>query len=461
MRWTILLGSLVVAKVALAQEAPPAPPSPPPAGEAAPSAQPPAATDPPEIENRYQQAMSDFAAGRFAEAAAGFEDVAARSVDPGRKATATEMARQSRARASGSPATAPVAPGAPGVPGAPEDARLNTRSRDGRYVLLVGTTLVGLGLYGPTLPILVDSDSDKTNVGLYMLGAGTSFFLPYMLTRDEPVSWGMADAWLYGSTRGALHGFFVLGLGKSDSDTVTDKQVFSALTLGSLAEGTAFTLWARETDASAGLTNSMGRGSDFGIGYGLGLTSLVLPDDSLTLRWASASGLIGAGVGYGAGWYYGQLRKPTWGDIEVLRTAGILGAYTSAVPLIYAEADNRRVIVATLLAGATAGLVAGDRLLDGRDFTAGQGIITELSTLAGGLAGAGLGYLLAPETTDGDTEAKIIATGAILGATGGFLLTYLGLDTKVQVTEQAPAVTLHIGPDLTPDRRGLVAAGTF
>jgi hypothetical protein len=238
--------------------------------------------------------------------------------------------------------------------------------------------------------------------------------------------------------------------------------VFGTLTLGSLVEGTGFTLWARQMNASAGLTNSMGRASDFGIGYALGLSSIVLPDDDIGPRWAGASGLVGAGVGYGLGYYYGKLRNPTWGDVEVLRTVGVLGAYGSAVPLIVGEVENRQAIALTLMAGATAGLVVGDRLLDGHDFTTGQGVVVELSTLAGGLTGAGLAYLLTPDDTSNTGEAKVLAIGAALGAAGGFVLTFNGLDTRVRPSPQsAPSLTLHIGPDLAHDRKGLVAAGTF
>lgn len=446
-RAMVMVGTLFAASTVLAQPEPQPPPQP----EA------PVPVDPPEVDAQFQQAMNNFAAGRFAEAAASFDGVAATSNDPARKATAIEMSRQARSRIQATPPADTVET----TPPAPVDGRLNQRSRDGRYVLLLGTTLMGVTLYGPTLAVLADSSSEKTSVGMYMLGAGSSFFVPYLLSRDEAISWSMADAWLYGSSRGALHGAFLLMLAGENNDA-SEQQIFGAMTLASIAEGTGFTLWARETNATAGLTNSMGRASDFGIGYALGLSSIVLPDDSLGTRWVGASGLVGAGLGYGAGYYYGKLRNPTWGDAEVLRTAGILGAYASGVPLILGEVENRHAVALTLMAGATAGLVIGDRLLEGRDFTTGQGVVVELSTLAGGLTGAGLAYLISPEDTSGTTEVKMLATGAVLGAAGGFLLTYNGLDTRVRPSPQsAPSLTLHVAPDLSHDRKGVVASGTF
>jgi hypothetical protein len=459
----MVVGLSLVCSLARAAE----PPAAAPAAPAASTVTPPA-TDPPDVVANYQRAMTDFAEHRFAAAAAGFDDVAARSADPVRRSTATEMAGQARARIAAPPPTAPpqaaAAPPATAPPqsAAPDamdaaDAKLDRQSRDGRYFLLVGTSVLGLSLYGPTLPVLADS-SGKTTVGLYMLGAGGSFLVPYLLTREEPVTWGMADAWWYGSTRGALHGFFLYGLGHSGS--YSSKLVMTSLSVGSLAEGIGFTVWAAGAGASPGFVNAMVNGSDFGFAMALGLSSLVLPDEDLTLRWASATGLIGAGIGYGVGWWYGRDRDPTWGDGEVLRTSGLLGAYAAVVPFILAGgAQNRRVIAGMLVAGAAGGLGLGDRLLVDHHFSVGQGIVTELAAFAGAAAGAGLGYLISP-SGDIVRQGKIISTGLILGGVGGFTLAYLGLDTTVRSDTRAP-ISFELAPDLTPGRRGVVLAGRF
>src|SRR5438067_1869506 len=77
------------------------------------------------------------------------------------------------------------------------------------------------------------SSDGKTEVGLYMLGAGASFLVPYLATRGEAITPGMADAWWYGSTRGALHGFFVYGL--SNPSSYPSSTVLTAMSLGSIA----------------------------------------------------------------------------------------------------------------------------------------------------------------------------------------------------------------------------------
>ena len=431
---TIAVCMTLGAGAAAAQPGEP-PVEPPPSVETPPSAP---AADSAEVIARFEHAIDALISGRFDEAARALEAVAADSVEPTRQVTAALMAREARARIRAAPSPAAA-------------------SRDGRYGFLIGTSLLGLGLYGPTLPVLAGS-SGKEAVGLYMIGAGTSFLVPYLLTRDVQVTWGMTDAWSYGSTRGALHGFFALAIGTHDFGS---KPTLGTLTLGSLAEGIGFTLWAREAHASAGLTNIIGKGGDFGMGFALAASSLALPDRDLTARWAGGTGLIGGAIGMGAGWYYGTVRQPTWGDGEVLRAAGAVGAYAALVPAILAnDGKNRQLDVALAIGGGIGGLIAGDRLLAGHHFSVGQGIITELSTLALAGGGAGLGYLISP-SNDSHAQDKIIATGAILGGVAGFALAYLGLDTEVRPDPPAPPISVHLTPDLAPGRRGVQLAGTF
>jgi hypothetical protein len=454
---------LFVARTALADDAGPAAPGPaapgpPPASPATgpettigPPGQTPAvsrAADPPDVDALYQQALADFASARFDASANEFDEVGRRTTDPNRKLTAQEMGRQARQRAQTQPALT--------LHG---DARLGDQSRDGRYALLVGTTVMGLSLYGPALPILANTHDSKSAVGLYMLGAGASFFVPYALTRDNAVTWGMTDAWWYGATRGSLHGLFAYYLLAGSPSSTDTQAVFGSLTLGSLAEGTAFAVWAQQTNASSGLTHTMGLGADFGTGYSLGVTSLVLPRSDLHATWGAAASLTGAGLGYVGGWWYGELRNPTWGDAEVMRAAGMLGAYTAVTPLLLGDVKDWQPYVGAAMLGSAAAFVVTDRLLVDHHFTAGQGIVTELSMVAGGLTGAGLGYLVAP-SGDSSTTGKIVITGAVLGGAAGFAIAYLGLETTVRPAGASP-ITLQLTPDLTPGRRGVAIAGRF
>ena len=64
---------------------------------------------------------------------------------------------------------------------------------------------------------------------------------------------------------------------------------------------------------------------------------------------------------------------------------------------------------------------------------------------------------------DADESDRTISTGALLGAVGGFALAYRGLETRSagRGGSQPPAISLHLAPDLTPERRGVTLAGSF
>ncbi len=429
----ILVALVVMASVAHAQPGEPPPPEvvPPP---------PMIASDGPAITAELDRAFDDFVARRYAEAAGEFDQVAATSVDPGRRATALELGRRSHVLA-----------------GLAITGRATKASNDARYGLLIGSTLVGLALYAPTVVVLESNSDSKTQVGSYMLAAGASFLVPYFATRDQDVTWGMTDAYWFGASRGAEHGALLLALFQPDNPS--DQQVFGAMTLGSMLEGAGWTYWAAESHASPGMTNAITKGSDFGTAFGLAIAATINGNGDQNTRSLAAGGLIGAAAGMFGGYELAEHRNLTWGDSEVMRSAAYVGLGVAAVPLILGDASDVHVVLPVLMAGAAAGLWAGDTLLDGHHFTAGQGVVTELSTLAGAGVGAGLGYLVSDN--NGDSQGKVIIVGTVLGAIGGFTLAYLGLDTTTPAASGAAPISVHIVPQITPEQKGLTIAGTF
>jgi hypothetical protein len=429
------------------QEAAPAVP---PEESAPPSSVPPApiAIDSAAVEARFQAAVDAMIDRRFAESAALFDAVAAESVDPMRRDAALEMSRQARARATVTAA-----------PPVERPREITPRAGNGRYGLLASTAVLGVGLYGPSLMVVGDSDDPKTSLGLYMLGAGGSFFGSYLATHDAAITPSMTDAWIHGATRGAWHGYNALALAGGESNDADLRATFGSLSLGSIAEGTGFALFARETAATTGLTNAMGKASDFGSLLALGLSATLVPDDAdLTPRAVAGVSLLGAGLGYVAGYGYAQRRDVTWGDGEAMRASLMVGLSVASVPLVIAEAEDRRAIAGTLVVGASAALVVGDQLLRDRDFSAGQGIVMEVSTLAGGLVGAGLGYLISPD--EESAMAKVVVTGAAIGTVAGFAIPFVGFDTRPRATGGVPA-SVQIVPTMSSEQRGVTILGTF
>lgn len=328
-----------------------------------------------------------------------------------------------------------------------------TLDQDGRFLLLGTTTLLGLGFYGWAVPAALDIDSGRGVLASYMLTAGASFVLPYLYTRTRPVTYGMANAGFWGSTRGVLHGLYLAFL--------LDDNAGGGLAPGlgvaaSVAEGLVFYDWARSNDVTAGHAHTLGNHGDFGHNWAGSVLMMAQPDAE---ELAYAGLLLGSGIGLA----YGAARAPTlpytWGDAEVQRLAFHLGAANGAVVWDWILGDNPddddiRVLGAALLAGSIVGLRAGERALDGHDFSAGQAILVDLGTIAGGLLGAGLAVLASPEDS-GDATSYL--TLAAIGANLGFLATFASLsdDARQRADRRAGALDLQLNPGalllLSPD----------
>jgi hypothetical protein len=299
--------------------------------------------------------------------------------------------------------------------------------QDGRLLLVGGTTLVGLGYYGWVVPLALDVEDGRGFLASYMLTAGASFLIPYIYTRHRPVTYGMANAGFWGATRGALHGAFLAGL----FDPSPSEGLWGGLSIAtSLAESLAGYAWARRADLSAGDVHVIGNFGDFGTAAA-GYSMLMLQPDNESVVYGSL--LAGAAAGLAMGPGRARSLPYTWGDAEVQRGLALLGAGNGAAVFDWiagddASDDELRLLGGLLLGGSAAGLVLADRALRGRDFTAGQGILVDLGTVAGGLIGLGVAALVGPEEGD----ETLYFTLAALGADLGFLATYGGLSPSAE-----------------------------
>ena len=191
--------------------------------------------------------------------------------------------------------------------------------------------------------------------------------------------------------------------------------------LASVGEGVAGYLWARGEDMTAGRANAIGTGGDFGLAGGLGLAYVAGTDD-IAERTTAALALPAAAAGIYAAHRISAGRDNTWGDADVVYTAGALGILAGVAAADLVALEERPLAAAGMLGGA-AGLYLGGRHVRGADFTVGQASLHRLGTIAGGLVGLGLGALVSVE--DEDPTAALVGTAA--GATLGYLGTYRSL----------------------------------
>jgi hypothetical protein len=308
--------------------------------------------------------------------------------------------------------------------------------QDGRFLLLGTTTLMGLGFYGWAVPVMLDMDDGRAILATYMFTAAGSFVVPFLYTRNRPVTYGMANAGFWGATRGGIGGLYLADLlTRGDND----REMAALGVAGSLGGGLAMYDWARRTDMSAGDAHVIGNYGDFGHSWALSSLLIALPDGGRVVGAAALAGM-------GAGLLLGTGRAPrlpyTWGDAEIQRGGFYLGMYNtlglwSLVVSDDPSDDAARALGALLIGGSVAGLYVTDRLLVGHDFTAGQGIMVNLGAVAGGLLGAGVGVLAAGK--EGENWRVVLPLSA-LGANVGFGLTYLALsDDARRHAERRPA----------------------
>ncbi len=443
--------------------------------------------DTPAAAAAWDRGLDALVRGDLDLAAAAFGEVVAQSGNDGRRTTARDLIdRMARAKAehpAGAPQTPQAGSAATGGATAPATlvpptatARTDRRAphddegglnHEGRVATLAVTTALGLGLYGWAVPQLLDLDG-RGYVGMYMLVAGASFAVPYLLTWESPVTWPMTGLGFWGGTRGIAHGAMMAAFISPNS--TSEQGLAASMLIGSTTELIAGLAWGSRGTLTPGGAHTVGVAGDVGLLVAMGLGHATTLDraagtgSDTQLRTLMGMGLAGTVGGVVGGWWLSGQRERSFGDIEVTRAAGVIGAWTGATVAIVANVDDSRLGVGSLMLGGIAGLVAGDHLVRDTNFSFAQGVFVDLGTLAGGLAGAGLAYLIIPDIS----SPKPYFVASTIGAAGGFtLLTLTQLDTararrRAGVSDADSAPRLALFPTFGRDgHRGLSVGGAF
>lgn len=332
--------------------------------------------------------------------------------------------------------------------------------QSGRSKLLVWTTVLSLGFYGPAAPIVLDVDDPQGAVGLYMLSAGAGFIVPFLATRHTPVTEAGAVLGTYGATRGILHGTLAAYFFRRDP---SDRGFVAGALVGGLTEGIAGFTVANDGHMTAGTAELVGVGSDVGLGLGLGAAHLAgfFDEDPFyferSYTAATTTALVSMAGGVGLGYALSRTEPYTRGDAFLLRNAGILGAH---IGLAAADAANPsetqdKLYTGLAIAGGALGLIAGQRLVHGRNFTTAQGTFGTLGQIAGGLVGLGLGYLVSSENGDNST---VLLAGSAAGAGVGYALMYRSFARQAKVARGPTNLDVVVDPLALARRDGTLPA---
>lgn len=323
-------------------------------------------------------------------------------------------------------------------------------SQASRVWMLSGSAALGFGFYGWAVPYILDVQDGSQAFGAYLLTSGTSFFLPLMLTADSPVSASAANLYWYGASRGIAHG--VLLADAFDDQSSGNRGVIGMAMTLSVVEGVAGYAYATSAKLDPGTTQAIAMGGDFGLLWGYNLSDLASTPDQRGTSAQSATMLAGSFVGMAGGRALASRRAYSYGDGVVMRTAGYAGGL---VGIAFADAaaqngSDSKAYSAGLLIGTLAGLGIGDRLVAGREFTAGDGMLVQLGTGLGALMGLGVVSIVNPR--GGDTSTPYWA-GTATGGVLGYAMTYSGLSRRaVARASEGTSWRMEIAP------AGLLAA---
>jgi len=299
-------------------------------------------------------------------------------------------------------------------------------NQEGRATLLAIEAILGLGFYGWAVPYAFDMQDESAVLGSYMLTAGASFFVPLLITKNKTVTWGMTNLSQYGSTRGIVHGALLYDVVSGDSSN--DDRTAVAVTMAtSLAEGVLGYVVARQTHMTGGSTEAIVNGGDYGLLWGYVFSDLAIQTDGENDQAVAATMLATTGLGMIGGGVLAGHRAYSYGDGLVIRSSGYVGMLLATAIVDAGNPDDSKAYSAGLLAGSAAGLVLGDRLVAGRDFTVGDGVLVQIGGLTGALMGLGVVALGSP---DGDGASTAYWFGTAIGGAGGYALTYRQLSRK-------------------------------
>lgn len=299
--------------------------------------------------------------------------------------------------------------------------------QDGRTEFLISSTVSGLGFYGWAIPLAAGVENSRPAVATYMLVSGSSFFVPFFLTKDKDFSRPMARAYSIGTGTGIGHGFLIQGLmalNTQNSDNL-QKQLFVPIALG-LGESIGFTALTKKHDLSVSNVGMIATGATWGTAWGASTGLLLTSENSTNAENEVRKILISSLVGSGAGMYFGhvvhhKMPSMTNGDVIVTNAYGVLGALASATAvdlvLDFNDFNDAKIMVGSMTLASAGGLLYGLRRTSDYNYTTSEGAYIGLAEIAGGALGLGLGYLI---TDDLSSEVALVST--TIGASAGLLI---------------------------------------
>ena len=297
----------------------------------------------------------------------------------------------------------------------------------GRQELLVSSTISGLGFYGWSSFRSLNIENERPMVATYMLVGGSSFFVPFFLTKNKEVTKPMARAYSIGTGTGIGHGFLIknwidINDDNSSNWNARDRRLAIPMALG-LAESIGLMKLTQKYDLSLSNVGMIATGSVWGAGYGATIGAISLKTDveyPKDVNRISSLTILGSGAGMYAGHkIFQKMPNMTNGDVVVTNAYGVIGVLYAGMisDLAFDNFDDTevKIMLGSMSALSAAGLAYGLHRTKDYNYSTAEGSFIGLSEIAGGLLGIGVGYLI----SNNGLESETALVSASIGATTG------------------------------------------
>ncbi len=292
-----------------------------------------------------------------------------------------------------------------------------------RKALVLSSTILSMTYWAWALPIALDIDDVNIGTGMYLLGSGAGFFVPFYLTKNKYVSSADVRMFLYGGYRGIAWGHLLAMSILDYSAPNYGNNLFAwglSTSMGSAAVGMALSQKFKINDGTA---EQMAAWGDMGLLWGSLLMATFFEgvDDFEDHKINCAIAPLTSVLSCAAGYFYGKNRELTAGDSYMMRTGAVIGLQMALLSIDIADTWEDPSDVASFMIPFTmAGFIAGDYFLRKYlHFKESEGSLTLLSQVAGSLVGAGVVFMF---DKDGDVDTEwYFGTSLITGCLSSYL----------------------------------------
>lgn len=295
-------------------------------------------------------------------------------------------------------------------------------NQEGRTFLITGTTLLSI-YYGYAFGNLVNaSDNVRGAIDLFTIGAG--FFVPFYLTKNIEVTYGMSNLAIGAGAIGLGAGYCLNDLAHISFDL---NDVFILPTITSISGIIGGYYYAKENKISQGKANAIVDMSVLGVPYLAGI-SYTLVGDEMTNNQISGSFLLGSIGGAILGNALSNKYNYAPGDAAVFSTSTLLTTAETSALIAIMKVQDAKTAVGMMVFGATIGGLRGNYLASTYDYSSAEGHYVALGTIGGWLFGSGVCLLAFNKASD--DALRFIPAVTVLFAELGFDITNYSITHK-------------------------------